>query len=377
MADQGQGKSLHISLWTKEKATDSFVLSVQEDNWSKALKVTYKISVEVKAPAIELGSKKLILNKNEELYDDEIAETTVRWKGSAALLQYPSIRFEGLNKASNQILNKYLVLEYLEEEGVLIARLNAVKLKDVELKTGTYKYKVWVDNVSTTLDINIVDKEAVKCVGLSKAGGNIDVLQKENTALYYKVKLTNLTGTVQGVYLEGTDGDLFEGTINDKGQLQISAREGVSLSTKASYKVQPILIVENEHGGSREVAAPVQTIKVKQGSPKVTMTAGGNAFYRQRNNEIVIALDAALNAQKVEIEDVYLGNYTDRFELVTDEEGWAFDSNTDSITLKMKDASDRVFGKAGTKCTLNLMIRYKDRAGNMKDQKVTYAVTVY
>lgn len=376
VADQGQGKSLHISLWTKEKATDSFVLNVQEDNWSKALKVTYKISVEVNTPAIELGNKKLVLNKNEELFADEIAETTVRWKGNAATLQNPSVRFEGLNKASSQILNKCLVLEYLKEDGVLIARLNAVRLKDVELKTGTYKYKVWVDNVSTTLDINIVDKEAVKCVGLSKAGGNIDVLQRENTALYYKVNLTNLTGTVQGVYLEGTDGDLFEGTMNDKGQLQISARDWASLSTKASYKVQPILIVENEHGGSREVAAPIQTIKVKQGSPKITMAASGNVFYRQRSNEIVITLNSVLNGQKVEIEDVYLGNYTDQFELVTDEEGWAFDGNTDSITLKMKYNSDAVYCKAGTKYTLNLMIRYKDRAGNEKDQKVAYAVTV-
>lgn len=367
---EDQEKALHIVLLTEAKATDSLVLNVQEDNWSKALKVTYKISVEVKTPAIELGSKKLVLNKNEELYDDEIAETTVRWKGNAALLQDPSVRFEGLNKASSQILNKYLVLEYLEEEGVLIARLNAVKLNDVELKTGTYKYKVWVDNVSTTLDINIVDKEAAKCVGLRKAGGNIDVLQRENTALYYNIKLTNLTGTVQGAYLQGTDGDLFEGTINDKGQLQISASDWASLSTKASYKVQPVLIVENEHGGSREVAAPVQTIKVKQGSPKVAVTASGNSFYRQRSNEIVITLNPVLNGQKVEIDDVNLGNYTDQFEL-------AFDSSTDSITLRMKENSAVAYCKAGSKYSLNLMIRYKGRAGNEKDQKVTYAVTVY
>lgn len=369
---EDQEKALHIVLLTEAKATDSLVLNVQEDNWSKALKVTYKISVEVKTPTIELGSKKLVLNKNEELYDDEIAETTVRWKGNAALLQNPSvpIRFEGLNKASSQILNKYLVLEFLEEEGVVIARLNAVKLNDVELKTGTYKYKVWVDNVSTTLDINIVDKEAAKCVSLSKAGGNIDVLQRENTALYYKVKLTNLTGTVQGAYLQGTDGDLFEGTINDNGQLQISARDWAQLSTKASYKVQPVLIVENEHGGSREVAAPVQTIKVKQGSPKVAVTASGNSFYRQRSNEIVITLNPVLNGQKVEIDDVNLGNYTDQFEL-------AFDSNTDSITLRMKENSAVAYCKAGSKYSLNLVIRYKGRAGNEKDQKAAYAVTVY
>lgn len=366
---EDQEKALHIVLLTEAKATDSLVLNVQEDNWSKALKVTYKISVEVKTPTIELGSKKLVLNKNEELYDDEIAETTVRWKGNAAQLQDPSVRFEGLNKASNQILNKYLVLEYLEEEGVLIARLNAVKLNDVELKTGTYKYKVWVDNVSTTLDINIVDKEAAKCVGLRKAGGNIDVLQRENTALYYNIKLTNLTGTVQGAYLQGTDGDLFEGTINDKGQLQISASDWASLSTKASYKVQPVLIVENEHGGSREVAAPVQTIKVKQGSPKVAVTASGNSFYRQRSNEIVITLNPVLNGQKVEIDDVKLGNYTDQFEL-------AFDSNTDSITLRMKENSAVAYCKAGSKYSLNLMIRYKGRAGNEKDQKAAYTVIV-
>lgn len=366
---EDQEKALHIVLLTEAKATDSLVLYVQEDNWSKALKVTYKISVEVKTPTIELGSKKLVLNKNKELYDDEIAETTVRWKGNAAQLQYPSVRFEGLNKASNQILNKYLVLEYLEEEGVLIARLNAVKLNDVELKTGTYKYKVWVDNVSTTLDINIVDKEAAKCVGLRKAGGNIDVLQRENTALYYNIKLTNLTGKVQGAYLQGTDGDMFEGTLNDKGQLQISARDWASLSTKASYKVQPILVVENEHGGSREVAAPVQTIKVKQGSPKVAVTASGNSFYRQRSNEIVITLNPVLNGQKVEIDDVKLGNYTDQFEL-------AFDSNTDSITLRMKENSAVAYCKAGSKYSLNLMIRYKGRAGNEKDQKAAYAVIV-
>lgn len=371
VAGQEQEKALQIELLTEAKATDSLVLNVQEDNWSKALKVTYKISVEVKTPAIELGSKKLVLNKNEELYDDEIAETTVRWKGNAALLQYTSdpVRFEGLNKASSQILNKYLVLEFLEEEGVVIARLNAVKLNDVELKTGTYKYKVWVGNVSTTLDINIVDKEAAKCVGLRKAGGNIDVLQRENTALYYNIKLTNLTGTVQGAYLQGTDGDLFEGTINDKGQLQISASDWASLSTKASYKVQPVLIVENEHGGVREVAAPVQTIKVKQGSPKVAVTTSGNAFYRQRSNEIVITLNPVLNGQKVEIEDVYLGNYTDQFEL-------AFDSSTDSITLRMKDNSAVAYCKAGSKYALNLMIRYKGRAGNEKDQKAAYAVIV-
>ena len=76
-----------------------------------------------------------------------------------------------------------------------------------------------------------------------------------------------------------------------------------------------------------------------------------------------------MNGQKVEIDDVKLGNYTDQFEL-------AFDSNTDSITLRMKENSAVAYCKAGSKYSLNLMIRYKGRAGNEKDQKAAYTVIV-
>lgn len=374
-ATSQKGQSIYIILVTKEKetkATDTFTLNVREKNWSKALKVTYKINVEIKNPTAVLGNKKLTLNKNEELFLGESAETTIRWKGSnAAVPSHSSIRFEGVNKTSREVLNKDLILDYLEEEGVIIASLN-----DNKLSIGSYKYKVWINNVSIPLEINVVDKEAVKCAGLSKAGGGIDVLQRENTALLYKIKLTNLTGTVKDVYLQGTDGALFEGKINDKGQLQISASDWASLSTKASYKVQPILIVETRNGGDREIAAPVQTIKVKQGNPKVSIASSGNVFYRQRNNEVVVGLNSVLNGQKVTIEDVYLGNYSDQFELLTDEEGLAFDHNTGCVTIRIRKDSDRVYQKSGAKYNLNLMIRYRDKAGNEKDQKISYSITI-
>ena len=369
LAGEGQEQSLQFVLLSEKSNKDSITLYIQEENWSKPLKVGYKMNVVLKNPTVQLSQKKLVLNRNEEVFAGEVVTTTLRWKGNNVPVDPgTAVRFEAKNTASQQVLNQSLVLEYWAEKGIIVARLN-----DNELKTGSYKYKVWVDKISTDLEISIVDKGTVKCVSLQKNGGSIDVLQRENTALKYKVKLSNLAGTVQDVYLRGADGDLFEAKMNDKGQLLISARKWAGLSTKASYRVQPVLIVQSEYGSSREIAAPVQTIKVKQGKPKLTVMAGESTFYKQRNNSITVSMKAVLNGQQVEIDNVSLISDTDKFELIETEAGNTFNKENGCITIKLadNDSIGSVYGQGSKSWKLSFLVRYTDKAGNESEQKVT------
>lgn len=360
-----EGSSVQFSYVSGKEGSDSVALNVQEKNWSKPLKVTYKLTVTAKEPSLQLGQKKLILNRNDDVFAGEVAIAPLAWKDNNTLID-SGVSFEAKNKASQEVLNQSLILQYWADQGIVVARLN-----DNNLATGSYKYKVCVNKKSADLEINVVDKEAEKCITLKKAGGNIDVLRRENTSLNYNIKLNNISGTVDGVYLQGRDGDLFDARINAKGQLEIYAREG-AFSTKVNYSLQPVLIIWNEYSGTREVVAPDLSIKVKQGTPKLIASTNGNVFYRQKDNTVSVNMTAILNDQKIIMDSADITKYGEYFQV--DDSKLMSDGYV--ILSMMPNGRSSAYSQSGKEWKIELTVRFRDKAGNEKNQKVICPVIV-
>lgn len=370
--------------------TDKFDIQVWEENWSEPVQVSYSIKTDAStSPKLKLGSSTLVLNKNstigpnqEPLYDSQQAVAKLTLNGAAGnMFEDTWVTFTGKNEAANKILKRSLVLEYWGDRGQIVARLN-----DAEAAPGTYQYTVWVERdgykASTTLKVQITDKAPENCITVSKKG-TIDVLQRETTSVICTPKMNGLSGTITQAYLaDEKDGRMFDSCFED-GKLVIKA-SGYQYSTKHSYTVTPVFRIDVPDYGYYEVSGKPISFKVKQGKPKVTISSANNTFYQQIGRGVTIKLEAALNKQDIQIQDVYLMNYTEdlyleNWHIGPDGDGNEWDScyepYTRTIQLERYDYghNPQSILKSGKK-TLKFGIVYRDKAGNEQDTVVSYAV---
>ena len=352
-------------------STEKYTLQIQEAGWKKPVNVTYSIKVNTAKPKLKLGTTKLTLNKNKDIAGYQTAVTTLGINGYAGeCIWAENVRITGADAASNLVLNKAISLEYRNGEG-LVAKLHPEYGLD-NLK-GTYKFKIWVAcgayEANTILSVALTDKSAAGCLKLSKKG-SIDVLARENSYLTYTVKASNISGTIEDVWLEGEDSIRFyaemTGTAN---QFNIYARDGYDFSTKATYKVTPVIKLLNHDYEPYYVMAVEQAIKVTQGKPKVTITApDGNVLYTQHGNTLKLDISAVLKNEYVEIEDVELTNYTDVMDCHYE--------NGELYLSVLKDSSYATTFKQGKSYALKFNVTYFDKAANEKPVLVTYKVTI-
>lgn len=370
--------------------TDKFALQVKESNWRDYVDISYSIKADKSAaPKLKLGNATITLNKNGDVYDYQQVKTGLSLSGCSNILNSDNtnVWFTGKDTKSKNALRIQgsLVLEYWNDRGCVVAKLNNNKLDK-----GTYKYDVWVEceeynyKASVPLTIKVVDVSADKCISVS-AKGSIDVLQRDATSIAYTPKLKNITGKAEDGWLSGQNAELFETEFNQEdGKLYVRAREGFIYSTKASYKVKAVFWVQTEDYHGFEMESKELTIKVKQGKPKITVSSSIDTLYRQIGNEVEINISALLGSKDVVIEEVTLVNYTDDlrlsdYEAGRDEEGnpyyMAYNPDTKSVRLTTTDISKSIL-KSGKKWSVKLAVRYRDKAGNEKDTQVTYKVVV-
>ncbi len=367
MGEGDEAIGIYFTLLTEKAATDKFEFQVKNSNWIKPVSVKYTLNVITKAPKLELGQNKLVLNKNEEIYPSQQLSTSIGYDDNSFVLSYDTnVRIVGVDKKSKDVLNESLVLNYNSDWGEVVASLN-----DNNLAKGNYKYKIIADNnkrkSETTLTVSVVDVAPEKCVKVNKKG-SLDVLDRTGNYITYSPKLTNISGNIMGAYLEGPDANLFNTYFNVETQcLQVYLSEGQSYSTKNTYKVQPVFVVDGGREGC-PVETTMQSIKVKQGKPKVTVKADSNVLYSNAENELCLNVSALLKDKEVAISDIKLANYTDDI--------WVNYYDSETKQLSISKYADKDILKYGKSWNLKFKVIYRDKAGNEKDSVVTYKVVV-
>ena len=369
-----------------KKSTDKFTFYVKEANWAQAVKVSYSIKVDTTIPKLELSSKNVTINKNDALYSQQVALTQLSLKGSDRDLLTDDyngywVSFSGADAKANQYLNTVLILEQHNDN--LRIRLNRN-----DIPKGSYKYNVNLhaddlQTLTTQITVKVVDEAPAKCITVS-AKGSIDVLDRAGTAVTYTAKLKNVQGEIVGAELRGTDAGLFEGTFDvEDGKLVVKAHDWAGYSTKHTYKITPVFFVRSEDFGEVELEGKEQSIKVKQGKPKLTVTADvSNILYRNRTNEVTIDLDALLNkTTDVKIVGIEPLNYAGTFDYyLIDESGNVIEENgemkyVEEIRIKGNDYPQEIIA-SGKTVTLQFNVYYEGMAVNEKPIKTTFKMVV-
>ncbi len=143
------------------------------------------------------------------------------------------------------------------ESGKLVVTLDT---KKTTTATIYLKGNDWAKEVKLTHRITVTEKKpTVKFT----AKGKLDVLNPASE-IVYTPKLTNATGTVESVRLEGQDANLFNAEVVD-GLVHLKlAESGENYSTKKTYKVMPVVTLSGA-----EIEGPTLSIKVTQSAMKL------------------------------------------------------------------------------------------------------------
>ncbi len=154
-------------------------------------------------------------------------------------------------------------------DGVLSISLN-------ESKTVTASIYVqddnWVKPVKLTHRITVTDKKPT--VKLS-AKGKLDVLNPASEIIYTP-KLSNATGTITDVRLDGQDANLFNAEVVD-GLVHLKlAKSGENYATKKTYKVTPVVILLGE-----EITGSTLSVKVTQSAMKLAKLPNRTVYQSQ------------------------------------------------------------------------------------------------
>ena len=357
---------------TAKNATEKFTIQIKEVNWSKPVTVKYTLKVDVTKPAITLSSKTIKLNSHDALYKSQEGRIKAVMKGTGNAFdtsQY-GFRIAGVDEKAIKAMEDNLMIAY-DYGNIEVSFVNN------DLADGTYKYVLEfrgqnMEPISAQFSVVLKAVEPEKCITVSKKG-SIDVLDRENTAVTFTPKTKNVNGTLLGVGLDGPAKDMFV-ISNENGKLVMRLKSNVECLTKTAYEVYPVFQYESLSGKPFTLTGKKQTIKLKQGSPKVTVkSVGVNTLYRDRNNELTLLFDATLKKQDINIEKVELANYTGDLyikEMLVNPDT----KDVEAITISQHNIKQIV--AANKKWNVKFNVYYKDRAGNEKVKQVTYKIVI-
>ena len=364
-------------------------------HWSDAVTCTLTVKVSLGQPAIALTNKTLQLNTNNAYVGYDAAVATVRWKDGGELVYDSSdkdtsknfrvsVFYDPKDARAKDLVSGSQAVVWASGPQVF------VRLNNRPVNPGSYKFivqaagngKVW----QTPLTVKIVNTAPDKAVKIS-AKGSIDVLNRENSFITLTPSLKALNGefvtaddekTLGGraVKLIGRDAHLFEAKWDDDTgtKIELRAKRGETLVAKYQYSVTPVIELENVNGEIEEIQTPVVKFKVKQGSVKITVSPTTALIYSGAYNSVKVDLSASLKgASDLAIENVTLASNTDIFEIEKDSFSYDEKTKKGTLTLKTKAAGKAVKGKT---YTLQLQVRLREQADNVKPVTVKYKVKV-
>ena len=182
------------------------------------------------------------------------------------------------------------------DNGILTLTLDTLKTTTA---TVYLKGSDWAKEIRLTHKITVTDKKPT--VKLS-AKGKLDVLNPESE-IVYTPKLTNATGTIESVRLEGADAELFNAEVVD-GLVHLKlAKSGENYSTRKTYKVTPVVTLLG-----KDIAAPTLSIKVTQSALKLAKLPN-RTVYQSQTAPLAVKLTVTSPA-RAKIGDVQLNAKT-------------------------------------------------------------------
>ena len=309
-----------------------------------------KVTVAAAKPKVKLSATSVKLNK--ALDGWERVEIPVTVTGNNRVVD-----FEGLPEC----------LTYNEDTGKL-----TVMLSEETASGGSYGLCPVVESNETGQRAKLPTKVSFKvqvytsdklAVSLS-AKGKLNTLDPESSIAYTVTKVSNCLNPVEGVSLEGPDGDKFQvelDTTSAKPVVRLQMLPGQSYATNVGYKVQFRFFV-----AGREVLSPMQTVKLNQAALKVTAPKSLVYFQAQTG---ILRFSLAANAP---IGEVALSAKTAP-ELLTalGEDGLRFDGSQLELSVTNPAAL-----KAGKSYTLQLEVTPEYNAENVKPTLVKLTVKV-
>lgn len=309
-----------------------------------------KVTVVAAKPKVKLSATSVKLNK--ALDGWERVEIPVTVTGNNRVVD-----FEGLPEG----------MTYNENTGKL-----TVMLSEETASGGSYGLYPVVESNETGQRVKLPTKVSFKvqvytsdklAVSLS-AKGKLNTLDPESSIAYTVTKVSNCLNPVEGVSLEGLDGDKFQAeldTTSAKPVVRLQMLPGQSYATNVGYKVQFRFFV-----AGKEVRSPMQTVKLTQAALKVTAPKSLVYFQAQTG---ILRFSLAANAP---IGEVALSAKTAP-ELLTalGEDGLRFDGSQLELSVTNPAAL-----KAGKSYTLQLEVTPEYNAENVKPTFVKLTVKV-
>lgn len=309
-----------------------------------------KVTVAAAKPKVKLSATSVKLNK--ALDGWERVEIPVTVTGNNRVVDFMGLP-EGMT--------------YNENTGKL-----TVMLSEETVSGGSYGLYPVVESNETGQRVKLLTKVSFKvqvytsdklAVSLS-AKGKLNTLDPESSIAYTVTKVSNCLNPVEGVSLEGLDGDKFQAeldTTSAKPVVRLQMLPGQSYATNVGYKIQFRFFV-----AGREVLSPMQTVKLTQAALKVTAPKSLVYFQAQTG---ILRFSLAANAP---IGEVALSAKTAP-ELLTalGEDGLRFDGSQ----LELSVTNPAVL-KAGKSYTLQLEVTPEYNAENVKPTLVKLTVKV-
>ena len=182
------------------------------------------------------------------------------------------------------------------DKGILNLTLDTGKITTA---TVYLKGSDWAKEIRLTHRITVTDKKPT--VKLS-AKGKLDVLNPASE-IVYTPKLSNATGTITDVCLEGQDANLFNAEVVG-GLVHLKlAKSGENYATKKTYKVTPVVTLLG-----KDITAPTLSIKVTQSALKLAKLPN-RTVYQSQTAPLAVKL-AVTSPASAKIGDVQLSAKT-------------------------------------------------------------------
>ena len=244
------------------------------------------------------------------------------------------------------------------DNGILTLTLDTAKTTTA---TIYLKGSDWAKEVKMTHKITVTDKKPT--VRLS-AKGKLDVLNPASE-IVYTPKLTNATGTITDVRLDGQDANLFNAEVVD-GLVHLKlAKSGENYATKKTYKVTPVVTLLG-----KDITAPTLRIKVTQSALKLAKLPN-RTVYQTQTAPLTVEL-AVTSPTTAEIGDVQLNAKTTAALRNALEAAGGIDFEADTVTFPASAFADLKPGKY----TVILDVFPANAAADTKPIQAKFTLTV-
>lgn len=362
----------------------NLTLNVDSDNWREPL--TAKHTIKSIKPKAYLTSTQLTYN---QAYKSE-AYTSIGLKNAYGGVTLRDVAIEGSNANAKKLVEEdiFEISSYNENNaGYLSVKLNKAALMKVELKKGTYSFKLTPYYVTQdgskvamnklNLKLKVVDKAPTVTISTK---GKLDLAQSTVTSLYtnsiyLKPTFKNIGTNYQivGAKLVGEYSDYF--TLNSYYYLKIRSSYG-RLKAGQTYKLNVEYTIRTNSGDEFTVtSAKGFTVKPVQTAPKVTVRNNGQTFYAGATNKSrtynisvpgnyrISSVSGVLDCNKDGIADIIVSNDSSN------------SSNID-ITVVIVDEDAVTASAKGKTYSIPITVRVTGRDGIAKDAKATIKVKV-